>query len=248
MDPGYPQERIDYILEDTGAALVLSQRGLSQPTNAQASKGEGYLYRPVRAVVQRRRYRQPAPHSGSTDLAYVIYTSGTTGKPKGVMVEHKAFAQFILNFDDHLREKINLSQGNVLSLTNYVFDIFGLEYALPLITGCKVVLSSVDNVRESDISGNHIIQQTPSVLSLLAEKFPHALSGAVCLVGGEALPHAIAKKLLAAFKKVINVYGPTETVIWSSSFEVKDAGKPYIGAPLFNERLYFSPPPEFLCQ
>ncbi|MDD1463705.1 hypothetical protein MEO39_27410, partial [Dolichospermum sp. ST_sed2] len=88
----------------------------------------------------------------------------------------------------------------MLSLTNYVFDIFGLEYALPLITGNKVTLSTIDQFKEEEVLSHQIIQQTPGTLFQLADKYPDDLGSAVCLVGGEALTPAIAKKLIPAFK------------------------------------------------
>ncbi|HKX86723.1 MAG TPA: amino acid adenylation domain-containing protein [Flavobacterium sp.] len=238
MDPTYPQERIDYLLDDSKAELILSQRHLKNNSMAQLPDDK-VIYIDIKEKLYEENNSENLPENcKSSDLAYVIYTSGTTGKPKGVMVEHKAFSQFIYNFNDRLKETINLTQANVLSLTNYVFDIFGLEYALPLITGNRITLSTIDKVTEEEVLNHQIIQQTPGTIFHLADKYPDKLANAVCLVGGEALSPAIAKKIIPAFKKVINVYGPAETVIWSSSFEVKDVNKPYIGTPLFNEKMY----------
>ncbi|WP_299316094.1 AMP-binding protein, partial [uncultured Aquimarina sp.] len=180
----------------------------------------------------------PEGYSGSGDLAYVIYTSGTTGVPKGVMVEHRAFSQFIYNFNDYFSDKIRVGKRNILSLTNYVFDIFGLEYALPLITGNKIILSFIENVKEKEIADSDIIQQTPINLMTLIANHSDQLSSTCCLVGGEALSYSIAEKLIGSFCKVFNVYGPAETVIWSTAYEVEYGNKPYIGKPLFNESVY----------
>ncbi|MCV9934596.1 amino acid adenylation domain-containing protein, partial [Flavobacterium sp. LS1R47] len=238
IDPSLPQERIDYVLEDTQTELVLSQRHLNEKAYA-TLPDEKVIYIDLSEELYKTQAKTNLPQqSQSSDLAYVIYTSGTTGKPKGVMVEHKAFTQFIYNFNDTLKDRGNSFERNVLSLTNYVFDIFGLEYALPLIFGNKITLSTIHDVKEENLLEQQIIQQTPSALLYLVNQYPDKLSKSVCLVGGEALPSSIAEKLIGAFEKVINVYGPAETVIWSSSFEVKDSEKPYIGSPLFNEQMY----------
>jgi amino acid adenylation domain-containing protein/FkbM family methyltransferase len=238
IDPGYPRERIAYMLLDTSAELVLTQRRI---TDADAS------LLPMERVLHidlAEGFYEAADKSNLTitaapeSLAYVIYTSGTTGRPKGVMVEHRAFVQFIYNFNEHLHHLTGKDGRDLLSLTNYVFDIFGLEYALPLTTGYKVTLSSVSDTTEADILCHDIIQQTPSTLLHLADQYANKLYKVTCLVGGEALPAATAAKLVAAFDSVINVYGPAETVIWSTSFKVTDPNIPSIGHPLPNEQVY----------
>ncbi len=237
IDTGYPQERMDHLLEDTQASLVLCQTQVSEQNNSALPKQKMINIDLSSEFYITEDSTDLPVYSGPADLAYVIYTSGTTGKPKGVMVEHRSFSQFITDFNEHLNGH-GVKAGNVLSLTNYVFDIFGLEYALPLVTGNKVTLSSVDKVTEAEIAGNEIIQQTPGSLSLLAAHFSDKLSNSICLTGGEALSPAVADKLLRSFKRVFNVYGPAETVIWSTACEVTDASKPYIGKPLFNEQTY----------
>ncbi len=109
---------------------------------------------------------------------------------------------------------------------------------LPSITEIIKGTVTINDIKEAHLLNNQIIQQTPSTLLHLVNYYPDKLSDIICLVGGEALPPSIAEKLIDKFRKVINVYGPAETVIWSSSYEIKDSNKPYIGKPLFNEHLY----------
>ncbi|WP_339145046.1 AMP-binding protein, partial [Croceitalea sp. MTPC5] len=135
-------------------------------------------------------------------------------------------------------KQVQTLDRNTLSLTNYTFDIFGLEYGLPLITGSKICLSSINSVSETEIATSYIIQQTPSTLLQLVNKFPNSLSNCLCLVGGEALQNLIAKELYKAFKHVFNVYGPAETVIWSTTSQICDLDNIHIGSPLFNENVY----------
>jgi len=238
LDIHYPQERLDYLLQDAGAELILTC------ARKEASPGASL---PEDRIIEIGPGGEPslledasnlAPVSRANDLAYVVYTSGTTGKPKGVMVEHKALVQFIHNFSDYISDRCAVEAKGILSLTPYVFDIFGLEYALPLTTGNSVVLSSVLTVTEKEVAAVEIIQQTPGAIQQLTEKFPGRLSHTVCLVGGEPLQPSIAASLLRSFKQVFNVYGPAETVIWSSACEVKDPAVNCIGRPLFNEQLY----------
>jgi amino acid adenylation domain-containing protein/non-ribosomal peptide synthase protein (TIGR01720 family) len=236
IDPTYPQERIDYLLNDTQAALVLTQRQHSTNYTTRLPK-EKVVYVDLTETLYNENDAANLPsHCDVANLAYVIYTSGTTGKPKGVMVQHNSFSQFIYNFNDFIRDKIDFSKRDILSLTNYVFDIFGLEYALPLTWGGKVTLSSANDL-DSDFFESCIVQQTPSTLFYLVDKIDQRNN--VCIVGGEALQAFVAEKLVRSFSKVINVYGPTETVIWSTAFEITDSKYfNIIGKPLHNESVY----------
>ncbi|WP_150468569.1 AMP-binding protein, partial [Francisella sp. SYW-9] len=171
-------------------------------------------------------------YSKAKDLGYVIYTSGTTGLPKGVMVEHKSLACFLSASKTYL----DLNKYNILSLTKYVFDIFVLEYGLPLITGSSVYLSQIDKVNEKHLESINIVQQTPGVLSLLVNN-KDLYKDIFCLVGGERLSNNIRNLLQESFKKVINCYGPTESTIWSS-FGIVDNNAINIGKPLNNEKMY----------
>lgn len=235
MDVSYPQERIDFLLADTQAPIILNLRRQKTKINLPEDKV-------ICVDLSETIYTgEPANQLIAVDpkhLAYVIYTSGTTGKPKGVMAEHGAFAQFVYNFNDRLWTETNTRFSGVLSLTNYVFDIFGLEYALPLITGTTITLSSIDKVSDDDITEHQIIQQTPGSLFHFAANFSEKLKTNICLVGGEALSSNVAARLLQSFNRVYNVYGPAETVIWSTINEVTDPATPFIGKPLYNEQVY----------
>jgi amino acid adenylation domain-containing protein len=235
MDISYPQERIDFLLTDTNAPIILNLRRQKSKVRLPEEK---VICIDLSESIYNGENTNPHISCNPKNLAYVIYTSGTTGRPKGVMVEHGAFSQFVYNFNDLLREEPDTKISGVLSLTNYVFDIFGLEYALPLITGTTITLSSIDKVTANEISENQIIQQTPGSLFHFAANFSEKLKTNICLVGGEALSPNVAARLLQSFKKVFNVYGPAETVIWSSIHEITDPEHPYIGKPLFNEQVY----------
>jgi non-ribosomal peptide synthase protein (TIGR01720 family) len=118
-----------------------------------------------------------------------------------------------------------------------VFDIFGLEYGLPFMTGSKVYISSVRYVEKYKLDDVDIIQQTPSSFDLIAPVCKDYYSSAICLVGGEPLNKKIFKLLKNSFNRIINAYGPAETTVWSSYGEtsVDDIN---IGVPISNERVY----------
>ncbi|TDE17981.1 amino acid adenylation domain-containing protein, partial [Nonomuraea mesophila] len=179
---------------------------------------------------------RPRPPSAG-DLAYVIYTSGSTGRPKGVEVEHGNLANLLLA----MRDRLGAGPGDTwLALTSPAFDISALELYLPLITGGRVVVAPRGAVRGPEAlarlaaeEGVTHVQATPSVWRLL---LPGGLSGTTALAGGEALPPRLAAELRTRFERVVNVYGPTETTIWSTAGE---PGEPVtIGRPIANTQVY----------
>ncbi|RUO41304.1 hypothetical protein CWE22_03760 [Pseudidiomarina aestuarii] len=207
ISPDFPLQRIRFILQDANCRLVLTDR-LDVDTEVPVYNPAGLEY-----------HQQPsAPLSldvCGTDLAYVIYTSGTTGQPKGVMVEQHSFTDFLLNFPLYLPKN---QPVQLLSLTAVTFDIFGLEYGLPLLRGGTLYLSDLQNA-VADLQHHpqiNLIQQTPSVLRTLLAMDGVDLSSITCLVGGEALDSELLSRLQHHFAQVVNVYGPTETVIWST--------------------------------
>ncbi|MDP3561433.1 MAG: amino acid adenylation domain-containing protein [Legionellaceae bacterium] len=221
IDPSYPQERIDYILEDTKASLVLDNS------------------------LKDRLYRQGSKKNlvitiNPNDLAYVIYTSGTTGKPKGVTVEHRSLSAFIRSFSQS--ELYNLGKPLcTLALTHYIFDIFGLEYGLTLTQGGVLVLSDLSRA-SADFNQHPInfIQQTPSIWAQLLDILPVTkLKDVICLIGGEALVESVSLRLRELCSAVYGVYGPTETTIWSTIFALHGSLPcNVIGRPMSNEQTY----------
>ncbi|MER5649307.1 amino acid adenylation domain-containing protein [Streptosporangium sp. NPDC002524] len=168
------------------------------------------------------------------DLAYVIYTSGSTGRPKGVAVPHSALTAFL----DTMGERLALgAEDRLVAVTTIAFDIAALELYVPLISGATVVLAGRETVREPAalgalLAGATVVQGTPSLLGSLD---PAALRGLRVLVGGEALPAALAETLHAVAASAVNVYGPTEATIWATSAELPSSG---IGTPFPNTRAY----------
>ncbi|MDN5907724.1 MAG: amino acid adenylation domain-containing protein, partial [Staphylococcus equorum] len=230
--PTFPDTRIHYILEDTQSALVLTQRHL-------VSRFRGVI--PICLddnLYQSQESINLTIGSRSTDLAYVIYTSGTTGNPKGVMIEHRSYVEIIQS----LKEKYFSTHQSIstYSITNYVFDIFGVEYGLPLLTGGFITLGD-SNFNFLDCSRYDFFQMTPSLCEVKIDCLMNTDS-IVLLIGGENIKRDLLSKLLRKSISVINVYGPTETTIWSASkfYNNQDTDLTHIsfGKPFLNENMY----------
>nr|WP_269808913.1 non-ribosomal peptide synthetase [Enterovibrio nigricans] len=242
ISPEYPKERAQFIFEDTGAPLVLTQQAqlgeLDHWLNALPALPELIAVDSPSAYVEQPMDNLDVPLSGS-DLAYIIYTSGTTGKPKGVMMPHAAYADFIHQYHQSLGAK----PVSLVSLTQYTFDIFGLEYGVPLLSGGTVYLSDIHHAPETlskHAENTNVLQLTPSVWSVLQVALNASvdLSHLTVIVGGESGSEALYQSLSSRFQKVVQVYGPTETCIWSTQSEYKSGNASLIGSPLSNESCY----------
>jgi amino acid adenylation domain-containing protein len=181
------------------------------------------------------------PAAGGDNLAYVIYTSGSTGRPKGVQVPHQA----IVNFLHAIAPVARVAAGDTLgAITTLSFDIAGLELFLPLTQGATVFVISredaTDGVRLMEaLAAAHVsaLQATPATWRLLI-KAGWTDPRMKMLCGGEALPRDLAEDLLAAGGELWNLYGPTETTIWSTVERVVAADRITIGRPIANTQAY----------
>ncbi|MFJ5044429.1 amino acid adenylation domain-containing protein [Streptomyces sp. NPDC088719] len=241
VDPGFPAERIRMLLADAAPALLVTDSAtartldadpvtallLDDPATVRAAAGAAPL--------------APRPAHGDSP-AYVIHTSGSTGRPKGVVVTRAAVVNFLLCLADtlefHGRERL-------LAVTTVGFDIAVLELFLPLITGGTVVLADREQVRDPallaglvDTARPTVMQATPSLWRALLDTAPDAVRGLLALAGGEALAPDLAGRLVARGADLVNLYGPTETTIWSTAgrLDATDAEAPHIGTPLWNTR------------
>ena len=245
MDPAYPASRLKHMMDDCGAQLLLTQERLA----ATMPQTFCELLYPDRDWPQIARYSEENLEvpTDPENLAYVIYTSGSTGRPKGVMVRHGNLANFGVGMDDCLAPP---QLGTWLAVTSLSFDISVLELLWTLSRGFRVVIQASGVAGEVEPVLEQILrhevthfQCTPSMagLLLLHPKAESALSGLQkMLVGGENLPLHLGQRLKPMVGgQVINVYGPTETVIWSSSWALpEDMATVAIGSPLANTQLY----------
>ncbi|MCP4156238.1 MAG: amino acid adenylation domain-containing protein, partial [bacterium] len=259
IDPGYPVERIKYMLKDSNTKILLT--GVKELNEIKAW-GEGIEIVDINTIYQNIHPTEsqypltdnPSPSfpdnqypiTNNQPLAYIIYTSGSTGKPKGVMIQHPAFVNFIKGMTDIIEFK---PEDTILSLTTICFDIFGLETLLPLTTGTKIVIGSRTQQMEPYAAGQimeqehvSLFQATPSRLQLLLsdEKSRAGLARLNhLLLGGETLPLILleeARKIIPG--TIYNVYGPTETTIWSTAKDVTGENALNIGKPIANTQIY----------
>jgi len=249
LDPGYPQQRLAWILEDAEPILVLTLSTLA-PTLPACPARVVCLDKDALALEQAATLadNQRTPPLFELHTAYVIFTSGSSGRPKGVQVTHQA----LLNFLVSMRHRPGLSQAStLLAVTTISFDIAALELYLPLITGARVVLASREAAGNAEelkrLMTVHAVthmQATPITWRLLLDAGWSAPSQFTILCGGEALPNDLSQALSQNGATLWNLYGPTETTIWSAIGLVNVAstantvGTEPIGQPIRHTNLY----------
>jgi polyketide synthase PksN len=236
LDPVYPANRIDYMLGDADVALIITQASL-EASVASAAAVTVVLDR-CGAEIRAESPDLPDPGIGGDDLAYVIYTSGSTGLPKGVQVRHRGLTNFLCSM---AREPGFGPDDKLLAITTTCFDIAALELFLPLVAGGTVEIGPAGTVGDGDALRAHLARSRPTVLQatpvtwkLLVNAGWDGDPALTALCGGEALPRDLADELLARTKVLWNLYGPTETTIWSTSWPVRPDTRITIGTPIAN--------------
>jgi amino acid adenylation domain-containing protein len=244
LDPTYPKDRLAFMAEDAGLRVLVTEAKLAglvpEPaggsvrldTDAAAITGQSAAPLGVEAL----------PES----LAYVIYTSGSTGKPKGVAIPHRAVVNFLATM---AREPGLAATDRLLAVTSLSFDIAGLELWLPLTVGARVEIASratasdgaalARTLREAGIT---VMQATPSTFRLLIDAGWQGDRGLKVLVGGEAVPRELVDQLAERVGSVWNMYGPTETTIWSCVHRLAKDAPVLVGKPIANTRVYVLDP------
>ncbi|MEX3556994.1 MAG: amino acid adenylation domain-containing protein [Burkholderia sp.] len=243
LDPAYPAERLRYMLEDSGAGAVLSDAthlaqiqtlaGTLPVWTADVSEWSASASAPM---------PMPMPMPQPQDLAYVLYTSGSTGRPKGVCISHGALSNFLQS----MVETPGLKAGDrLLAVTTISFDIAGLELYLPLIGGGECVLCSAEVSRDgrclkAEVERVHptLMQATPATWSMLFHAGWRNAEGLKVLCGGEGLPTRLKQRFDEIGTTVWNLYGPTETTIWSTLAKLDANASIHIGRPIANTQAY----------
>ncbi|BCL38241.1 non-ribosomal peptide synthetase [Nostoc sp. MS1] len=238
LDPAYPQQRLSFKVSDSQLSVLLTQQHLLDKLPQHQAH----------VVCLDKDWQEIATQSPDNldtnvkpdNLAYVIYTSGSTGKPKGVQIIHSSVVNFLHFMGQHLQLT---EQDIMLSVTTISFDIAVLEIFLPITLGARVFLASRDEAMDGTAlmaltKGVTVMQATPATWQLLIEAGWQG-SNIKILCGGEALPKKLAQQLQQRCTTLWNVYGPTETTIWSATYKVtSDDGQVLIGRPMANTQFY----------
>ncbi|WP_051287456.1 non-ribosomal peptide synthetase [Paenibacillus taiwanensis] len=231
IDPSFPRERIELMLEDCGTKFVLTERAYAGSLQA----AEEWLLDDPNMYADHILAAQLKQVNDEHDLAYILYTSGSTGRPKGVMIEHKGLSHFI----DGFAQRFEMVAGQaILGLATVSFDIFIVETLLPLTLGMKIVFANdeekSDTARLSELIRKHhvqVLQTTPS-----RTKWWVAQSGdlsawqdlQILMIGAEPLSRHLLSELQSSTKaRIYNLYGPTETTVWTAVQDVTNVGRGY---------------------
>jgi len=241
LDPAYPTERLAFMLKDTQASLLLTQHRLVKDP-LETDTAVTCLDTDWKTI-DKEPTRNLDTKMGPDNLAYVIHTSGSTGQPKGVQIHHRGLTNFLSSM--HHRPGLT-GQDTLLAITTLSFDIAALELYLPLIVGARVVVVSREVASDGNMlletltnSGATVIQATPATWRLLIEAGWKGSPQLKILCGGEPLPQELANQLLERGNTLWNLYGPTETTIWSTIKQIQpEQEKISIGRPIANTQIY----------
>ena len=240
LDGAFPRERLALILEDAQPRLLVTETSLEDriPRHGAAVvrlDADTHLIEAAPGI--------PLPQVAPSELAYVMFTSGSTGRPKGVAVSHGSVVNLLRSV---AREPGFSERDGILGVTTLSFDIAGVDMYLPLTLGGRLVLAT----REDASDGNRllallgrpdvsVLQATPATWRLLLMAGWSGGKPLKMISTGEALPRDLADGLLARGPELWNMYGPTETTIWSSGTRVEPGPGPIsIGRPIANTQFY----------
>src|SRR5215212_7295229 len=218
LDPEYPAERLSFMVADAGAPVLITESGRKEQFSELAVRQ--VVLSEEREAIAGCDCDEPKSEVGLANLAYVIYTSGSTGQPKGVMIPHANLLNFLLT----MQEQPGLTSEDLLvAVTTFSFDIAALELWLPLLVGGRLWLAeswrAADPVALRELlrsTAATVMQATPVSWRMLLDAGWRADEGFKVLCGGEALSGTLAAELLKQSEAVWNLYGPTETTIWST--------------------------------
>ncbi len=240
VDPLYPQKRIEFVLQDSSAKILITSKKYKGRFGYSANE---LLIEDIFVGLSSLPKENIDVKANGSELAYVLYTSGSTGNPKGVQIEHHSLVNFLLSMQKTPGIR---PDDSLLAITTISFDIAGLEIYLPLISGAELVLADTESAKDGRvlldiIEGQNIsmMQATPSTWRMVIEAGWEKKLPLKILCGGEALPKDLADKLIARGSSLWNMYGPTETTIWSAVKQIKTSDEAItIGRPINNTQLF----------
>jgi surfactin family lipopeptide synthetase A len=242
LDPSFPEARLAYMIADSDMKVLITHRQLDRSLTVRPPSIV-YLDADWEAISGRDTTKVKLPSPRPESLAYVLYTSGSTGKPKGVAIPHAAVVNFLRSMQ---REPGFTANDKLLAVTTLSFDIAGLEIYLPLVSGGTTVIASredvydparlIKRIRESQCT---VMQATPATWRALLDAGWEGSKNLKLLCGGEVLPADLAQALLPCCAQLWNMYGPTETTIWSTLHRVRSVDGPVpIGRPIANTQVF----------
>jgi amino acid adenylation domain-containing protein len=240
LDPKFPKDRLEFMASDAEISLLLAHS--TRRENLPRTAARVILIDQQSEEIAKSPATNVDLNSDPEQTSYVIYTSGSTGKPKGVMIPRRGLTNFLLSMVE--APGIDASD-TLLSVTPSSFDISILEYLLPLVRGAHIVMASAlqaadgrelqQLIRQSNAT---IMQATPATWRMLIETGWEGKSDLRILSGGEAMTPDLARQLLPCCRELWNMYGPTETTIWSSVDRVTSADHISLGSPIANTQFH----------
>nr|WP_121273036.1 non-ribosomal peptide synthetase [Pedobacter schmidteae] len=240
LDPEYPRERIDFMLSDADAKILLISKDYAGLFESKATE---IVIEDLDEILKAYQGVVPQVNITGNDLAYILYTSGSTGKPKGVKIMHRN----LMNFLDSMQSAPGITaQDRLLAITTISFDIAGLELYLPLISGAELIICDTESLKDGRLlvdllqeQAITMMQATPSTWMMMIDAGWKNTPTLKVLCGGEALPKELSDRLLEKSGEVWNMYGPTETTIWSTIKKIqKEDTILTIGRPIQNTQIY----------
>ena len=248
IDPDYPLQRISYMLDNSKSKIIL--------VNNQTSDLIEENYKKINISLEQDLYKADSKKENLNikispeQLMYLIYTSGSTGNPKGVMISHKNVHNFIVG----MKQNIDFNPNKTMvSLTTICFDIFGLELWCSLTNGLKVVIANEFEQKDASAFNRLCLNNDVSMIQTTPSRFLAFLEDSSCLeylknmtdilIGGESLPENLLVKLKhLSNANIYNMYGPTETTIWSTMKNLTKNSNITIGKPIANTQCYILDP------
>jgi amino acid adenylation domain-containing protein len=238
LDPRFPVDRLEYMASDAALAAIILH-----------ARTENAFPMRTRCIHLDREREEIAAASAQAfptepkpaDAVYVLYTSGSTGKPKGVQIHHRGLVNFLWS----MRSEPGISESDILlAVTTLSFDIAEMELLLPLISGARVHIATGEESRDPkrlsrliESSGATILQATPGQWRMLLDFGWKGKPGFKMLCGGEPMRSSLAEALIQK-GELWNMYGPTETTIWSSVCRITSANDITVGGPIANTWFY----------